>query len=204
MARIRTFIGVEVGDAIRHSAEALQKRLAKTGAQVNWAAPATFHVTLQFLGDVDDRDLAGVCRAVAAVAAGEPPFRLSVSGLGAFPTPRRPKILWAGLGAGEDEVRRLFASLEPPLTELGVYRKEDRPYSPHLTLGRAKTEEAGQLLVPELTKYRAWEGGETEVTEVVVFSSELRQTGPEYAVIGRGRLKGRRKPPAPLAQGPEG
>src|SRR5205823_8704257 len=100
MARIRTFIGVDIGEGIRQNAGALQRQLAATGAAVNWAAPANFHITLQFLGDVDDRDLAGVCRAVATAAAGEPPFRLGVSGLGAFPTPRRPKTLWVGVTDG--------------------------------------------------------------------------------------------------------
>src|SRR5437879_4390246 len=115
MARIRTFIGVDIGPGVRRSAEALQRQLAKSGAAVNWATPATFHITLEFLGDVDDRDLPGVCRVVADVAAGEPPFRLGVSGVGAFPTPRRPKIIWAGVGEGGEELKRLFAALEPPL-----------------------------------------------------------------------------------------
>lgn len=203
MARIRTFIGVDVGDGIRRAAEGLQRQLARTGTAVNWSAPAGFHITLQYLGDVDDRDLPGVCRAVSEAAGGEPPFRLSVMGLGAFPTPRRPKILWVGLGEGENELRRLFAALEQPLTALGVYRKEDRPYAPHLTLGRAKDEAAGQALVPELVKHQSWEGGETEVTEVLVYSSELRRDGPQYAVIGRGRLKGRRKPADRLAPDPD-
>jgi 2'-5' RNA ligase len=195
MARIRTFIGVDIGEGIRATAGALQRQLARTGADVNWTAPSNYHITLQFLRDVDDRDLAGVCRAVAAAAAGEPPFRLGVSGIGAFPTPRRPKVLWAGIREGEAELRRLFAALEGPLTALGVYRKEDRPYTPHLTLGRAKDEAAGQALAAELAKHKDWDGGLVEVDEVLVFSSELRRDGPEYTVIGRAPLSGLRKPP---------
>lgn len=193
MARIRTFIGVDVGPAVRRSAEALQRQLAKTGADVNWTTPATFHITLEFLGDVDDRDLMSVCRIVTDVAAGEPPFRLGVSGLGAFPTPRRPKILWAGITEGAEDLKRLFARLEQPLSDLGVYRKEDRPYTPHLTLGRAKDEAAGQALAPMLVTHRDWDGGQTDVEEVVVYSSLLGRNGPEYAVVGRGSLRGRRK-----------
>jgi 2'-5' RNA ligase len=194
MARIRTFIGVDIGPSVRRSAEALQRQLAKTGAGVNWAAAATFHITLEYLGDVDDRDLVGVCRVVSDVAAGEPPFRLGVLGMGAFPTPRRPKIIWAGVGEGEDDLKRLFAALEPPLIELGAYRKEDRPYTPHLTLGRAKDEAAGLALAPELAKHQTWDGGQTDVEELIVYSSELRRDGPEYAVVGRGKLRGQRKP----------
>src|SRR5947208_13441241 len=112
MGKTRTFIGIDTGDAIRASAVALQKELAKTGAEVKWATPESMHVTLLFLGDVDDRELHTVCKAVTAVAAGEPPFALRVSGVGAFPTPRRPKILWAGITDGATPLRRLNAALE--------------------------------------------------------------------------------------------
>lgn len=193
MARIRTFIGLDIGESIRSQATALQRKLAQLNAAVNWTAPANYHITLQFLGDVDDRDLADICREVAKVAANEPPFRLCVSGLGAFPTPRRPKILWAGLSEGADELRKLYAALEKPLTDIGVYRKEDRPYTPHVTLGRARDEAAGLALAPMLIKYRDWVGGAKEVDEVLIFNSELRRDGAEYTVIGRGPLSGRRR-----------
>jgi 2'-5' RNA ligase len=192
MARIRAFVGIDVGDDIRRAAGTLQRQLAASGAAVNWTVPANYHITLQFLGDVDDRELADVCRAVAAVTRGEPPFRMRVTGLGAFPTPRRPKVIWAGMSDGSQDVRRLFAALEEPLAELGVYRKEDRPYTPHLTLGRARDEAAGQALAPLLTQHQDWPGGYAEVEEVLVYSSELRRDGPEYSVIGRTKLAARR------------
>ena len=143
MARTRTFIAVEIGADIRASAVALQEALAKTGAEVKWVEPESMHVTLLFLGEVDDRELHQVCRAVKDVAAGEPPFPLRVSGVGAFPTPRRPKILWAGITDGADELQRLYDKLEAKLLDLGCYRKEERGYTPHLTLGRVKSEADG-------------------------------------------------------------
>ncbi len=192
MARVRTFIAVEVGDAVRSSAVALQQTLAKTGAEVNWVPPENIHVTLLFLGEVDERDLAAVCRVVVDTAAGEPPFALRVSGIGAFPNLRRPKIIWAGLTDGAAELTRLHDRLEPPLLELGCYRREDRPYTPHLTLGRVKSEADGQMLAPALPKHADWAGGQTTVDEVVLFSSELRPGGSVYTPNGRGKLTGRR------------
>jgi 2'-5' RNA ligase len=90
MGRTRTFIGVDTGDAIRASATALQKELAKLAPGVKWVTPESMHVTLLFLGEVDGRELHAVCKAVKAVAATEAPFTLRVSGLGAFPNQRRP------------------------------------------------------------------------------------------------------------------
>jgi 2'-5' RNA ligase len=191
MGRTRTFIAVDVGDGIRNNAIGLQELLAKTGAEVKWVTPESLHITILFLGEVDDRELHTVCRAVKEIAATEPPFPLRVSGVGAFPTIRRPKIAWAGMVDGAEELRRLHGKLEPKMLDLGYYRKEEREYTPHLTLGRVKGEADGLTLAPELTRRLAWDGGRTVVDEVLVFSSELQKDGPIYTVLGRGKLTGK-------------
>src|SRR5205823_4298183 len=144
------------GDAIRKQAEAVQRELAASGANVKWVSPANLHLTLLFLGELDDRDLAQVCRLAAKATAKLEPFRISVAGIGAFPNLRRPKVLWAGINEGSEELIAIFHGIESPLFEAGFYRKEERAFSPHLTLGRAKEEADGFLLAPELPKYRGW------------------------------------------------
>jgi 2'-5' RNA ligase len=190
MSRTRTFIGIDIGEGIRAGAVALQEALARTGATVKWVEAANLHVTLLFLGEVDDRELHAVCQAVKEVAAGEPPFALRVSGVGAFPTARRPKVVWAGVTDGAAELQRLYTALEERMLELGCYRKEERGYTPHLTLGRVKDAEAGFALAPELPKWMSWDGGRTAVDEVLVFSSEMGRDGPVYTVLGRAPLGG--------------
>jgi 2'-5' RNA ligase len=191
MARVRTFIGVAIGESIRKNAVALQQSLAKSGAAVKWVESENLHVTLLFLGEVNERELAALCRTVSAAVASEPPFTLRVGGVGAFPNARRPKTIWVGITEGADELIRLHARIEPLLLELGCYRSEGRAYSPHLTLGRVKAEADGHLLAAELPRYRDWSGGQTVVDEVVLFASELRREGPVYTVLGRGELHGR-------------
>jgi 2'-5' RNA ligase len=197
MGKTRTFIGIDIGDAIRANATALQKELAKTGTEVKWASPESMHITLLFLGDVDDRDLHAVCKAVKEAAATEAPFALRVAGVGAFPTPRRPKILWAGITDGMEPLKRLNSALEGPMLELGCYRKEERGYTPHLTLGRVKADSGAFALAAEIPRRAAWEGGTAAVNEVLVYSSEMERDGPVYTVIGRAPLTG--KPAAPQA-----
>ena len=189
MPRTRTFIGVEIGDEIRASAVALQEALAKTGAEVKWVEPENLHISLLFLGEVDDRELHSVCRIVKAAATAEAPFPLRVLGVGAFPTPRRPKILWAGITEGAEPLKRLYDALEGPLADLG-YRKEERGYTPHLTLGRVKAEADGFTLAKELPKHFAWDGGRTVVEEILVFSSVLEKAGPVYTILGRAEMAG--------------
>jgi 2'-5' RNA ligase len=191
MGRTRTFIAVDIGEEIRNNAVALQQSLAKSGASVKWVSADSLHITLLFLGEVDDRALHGVCRAVKEVAAGEPPFTMHVSELGAFPTLRRPKIAWAGLVEGAEQLKRLYGKLEAKLFDLGCYRKEERDYTPHLTLGRVKSESDGTALAPELTKRASWDGGRTAVNQLLVFSSELERDGPIYTILGRGALTGK-------------
>jgi 2'-5' RNA ligase len=189
MSRTRTFLGVAVSDDTRRRCTTLQQELAAV-ADVKWVEPVNLHVTLLFLGELDDRDLVQVCKGATAAARREPPFELRVSGVGAFPTPRRPKVLWAGIAGGADSLVRLHAAVAGPLIESGIYREEARDYTPHLTVGRANADEDSQRLAPELLKRLNWDGGTTAVEEVLVFSSELRRSGPEYAVLARSRLLG--------------
>jgi len=190
MARSKLFLAVDVGSDIRNYAVLMQQTLAKTGAAVKWVEPHNLHVTLNFLGDVDDRDMHTVCRAVTAVAANEPGFALSIAGIGAFPTVRRPKTIWGGIAEGNDSLKRLYDTLEPKFLALGLYRKEERGYTPHLTLGRGKDESEEGLLAAEIAKHATWHGGEEFIDEVMIYSSELTRDGPVYALVGRGKLGG--------------
>jgi 2'-5' RNA ligase len=193
MARIRAFIAVEIDTGVRAAAEAVQQDLARAGVAVKWVEPDNLHLTLAFLGDVHDRSLPELFVAVGKVAKGEPPFAMTVAGLGAFPNSRRPKVVWGGIAGGTEELARLHATLEDPLIDLGLYRREDRGYTPHLTLGRVSGEKAGQALSPLLPQYADWSGGTTAVSELVIYSSELRRDGPVYTALGRCPLRGKKK-----------
>ena len=190
MAQVRTFIAVDVGSAIRRTATTLQKLLAQCGADVKWVEPENLHLTLIFLGEVDDRELHAVCRAVSKAVVRESPFPIRVAGVGAFPTPRRPKTIWAGITDGAENLARIHDLIEPPLVELGGYRREDRPYTPHLTLGRINGEANSNLIAAEIPKHLAWAGGHSAIEEILVIGSELRRGGPTYTILGRAPLEG--------------
>jgi RNA 2',3'-cyclic 3'-phosphodiesterase len=188
MKPTRTFIAIDPGKAIRDRVVSLQENLAKTGADVRWVEHDNLHLTLLFLGEVDQRSLPGVCRAVADAAAAQPAFPMFVAGAGAFPNTRRPRTLWVGVGDGAQEVCALHDAVEPPLLKLGCYRREERGYTPHLTLGRVKADLTTDALTAALTKYAGWSAGETTVREILVMGSELTPGGPEYTVLSRAKL----------------
>ena len=147
------------------------------------------HLTLLFLGEVDDRELPAVCKVVAEACAEQPSFSMTVEGVGCFPNPRRPRVLWVGVSEGKEDVVALHDRLEPPLLDLGCYRREDRQYTPHLTLGRVTGEGATDKLTAALAKKADWHGGQVAVREVHVMASQLSREGPEYSVLGRVKLE---------------
>jgi RNA 2',3'-cyclic 3'-phosphodiesterase len=210
MARMRTFIAVDLGKSQKERCVSLQENMARLGADVKWVGQDNLHVTLLFLGEVDDRDVAKVCRAVGDCCAAFAPFGLILETVGGFPNPRRPRTIYVGVGEGAEELHALHDALEPPLLELGCYRREARPFTPHITLGRVKSQgerrgadadevhsgteaasvDGGGPVAAALRKYAAWQTGSAVVPVVLVLSSELTSREPVYTVLSRAKLQG--------------
>lgn len=190
MSRLRTFIAVEPGKAIRDRLVALQDSLAESSQDVKWVEAENLHVTLLFLGEVVDKEIPKVCAAVSDNVGRHSGFTLSVEKVGCFPNIRRPRVLWAGVGQGAQELCAIHDDLEGPLFELGCYRREDRKFTPHITLGRNRSDGPVDKLAAALSKNADWKGGEVEVREIHVMSSELTPNGPVYTVLSRAKLAG--------------
>ena len=166
----------------------------------DWTATEPFHMTLAFLGDVAELDLNRVCKAVAEAAAPFPRFDLRLEGVGAFPGPARPRVIWAGVTA--DDLSPLHAvqqAVARAAAEVG-YRPDDQRFSPHITLGRVKSDRRGPG-PPDLTKtlerLRGWTGGSFTVREVVTFGSTLTPEGPVYTPLAKVSLASRKTDASP-------
>jgi RNA 2',3'-cyclic 3'-phosphodiesterase len=184
----RTFVAVEISQAIRARAGELIAALGGTTADVKWVEPHNLHLTLKFLGEVHEREIVEVCRAVQRGAEQVEPFELEVRGAGAFPTSARPRTVWLGAGEGAEQMVTLHDRVETPLAELG-YREEHRRFEPHLTIGRVRGGGSG---IAELGKFlqqhAQFAAGLMTVGKVTVFSSTLTPAGPIYEVLGTGPL----------------
>lgn len=190
MDTLRTFIAIELPQAVTHRAGQLIDKLNVTSAKVKWVAPHNMHLTLQFLGDVDVRKIPDVCQAVQTAVEPLEPFELQCLGAGAFPNAHRPRTVWLGAGGGEERAVQLHDEIEAGLAKLG-FRSERRRFTPHLTIGRVRHSASGIRELGELIEKNAqFDAGTFRVDEVLVISSRLERTGPVYEPLGRARLAG--------------
>jgi 2'-5' RNA ligase len=183
--RIRTFIAVGIEAPIRRKLVGVQRRLERAAENVKWVEEENIHLTLKFLGQVDERALYDVCRAVQEVAGEHEPFEMTVEGLGAFPHQRRPRVLWAGVSGGTEPLIELAEHIDLAMEQLG-WGREPRRFTPHITIGRFRR--VGVDIEAALADYQQWQAGTQYVTQVEVMSSELSSHGPRYMVLSRAEL----------------
>lgn len=190
----RTFVAVRLSDEIRDALLAASRQLREQpgGKAARWVAPENIHLTLKFLGDVDNRRLGDVCEAVSEVCACNSAFEMAVSGLGCFPTAAQPRVVWAGVSRGTRELIQLATSMDVALNQRG-FARETRPFDAHITLGRADRRASRAELV-SLGRTIAGQPtslyGSMTVAQVSVVKSDLRSSGPIYtdiATVALGR-----------------
>lgn len=183
MGQIRTFIAVDVSANIRNNASRLIHRLSAETVDFNWVEKDHLHITLNFLGDVEEMSVPKVCRLVEEAISDFGSFELSISGLGCFPKPEKPRVMWMGVDAGGDELVELNERLAVTL-ETMRFPRDRHDYRPHLTLGRIRR---GGRWSPALTEAVAQGaeqiGGTMIVDKVVVYSSYLDRRGPTYTAM---------------------
>jgi len=181
---IRTFIAIELADPLHRALADVQARLRPDPAArfVRWVAPASIHITLKFLGEVDARQMPDLQRAVADACAGVAPFTLTIGGLGVFPNSRRPNIVWIGARGQIEVAARLAQKIDDGCVALG-FAREERPFAPHLTLGRVQRDASPserQLIGALIENAPMGDLGELRVARVSVMKSELKPGGSVY------------------------
>jgi 2'-5' RNA ligase len=198
---IRTFVAVELDDEHHRALRDLQTRLKRelaaakpagsaTARAVRWVAPDNIHLTLKFLGDVAAATMPALQQAIADACAGTPPFTLNLAGAGAFPNTRHPNVLWVGVSGEVERAAQLAQRIDDACATLG-FAREERPFSPHLTLGRVQRDArpGERQWIGELIENASVGNlGELRVERVSVMKSELRPGGSVYTRLAEVRL----------------
>lgn len=184
-ARWRLFVAIDLGEEARAALVAAQAACRKLALPVRWVDPAGAHLTLKFLGDTDADRVDALAAALRTVVAAQEPFALRTGGLGAFPNARRPRVLWLGLAGDLERLARLHRALEAALAGLG-FPPEERPFRPHLTLGRfregARPDRVDDLAAVIAASSR-WPAASLLVDAVRLMRSELGPGGARYTSL---------------------
>ncbi|MCE9573660.1 MAG: RNA 2',3'-cyclic phosphodiesterase [Deltaproteobacteria bacterium] len=180
--QLRLFVGVRVSVACANqlgsAAEALARRAQQTGVRARWVAPASYHVTLAFLGWARRDAIEAVADAIARATINEAPFGFRAARLGAFPDLEKATVVWAGV---EDSgaLARIAGALGRELAALG-FPADPRPFHPHVTLGRLAQPAAVSGVVLPLAEQVF---SDTRVNAVTLYESEMKPGGSEYRSV---------------------
>ena len=183
----RTFIAIELPPQVRAHLADCQQRLRRAGGDVRWVRPDLIHLTLVFLGDVPTNMLADLEKSVREALAPFGVLTLRVQGAGRFPPRGLPRTIWIGL----DETTGRLAALQKALanaTAAFAEKKEDRSYTPHLTLGRVKSPRGGRDLAGAIDAMAGGTGPSLEAREVTIFKSDLSPQGPTHTPLAKVAL----------------
>ena len=186
-ARLRAFVAVELPQDLLTALEAVQTELRQR-LRARWVRPGSMHLTLKFLGDIPAAQVASVAAAVQAATGGHTRFSLAATGIGVFPSLRRPRVIWAGFSGQTGLLSDLQRSLEESLAALG-FPPEERPFRGHLTIGRFSEPVDPGRMAEVVNSFDARVFGELAVRELVLFQSDLQPKGPVYTALARAQLK---------------
>jgi 2'-5' RNA ligase len=194
--QIRSFVAIELSEEAKKGLARLRKQLERDEHRfVKWVDPGGIHLTLKFLGNIPSKRVTEITEAMGKAVQGISPFRLEISGLGAFPSLKQARVLWVGIGGELDQLSTLQQNIDSVLAALG-FAREERPFVPHLTLARVR--EGASL--PERRSFGELVGSAAfedkypiEVEAVRLMRSQLTPAGALYtclSVVGLGRQEG--------------
>ncbi|MEK6699325.1 MAG: RNA 2',3'-cyclic phosphodiesterase [Nitrospirota bacterium] len=184
---MRTFIAIEIPDEIKREMARAQEQLKRSGVEAGWTRPEGIHLTLKFLGEVEESRIPDIMAALTGAARNTGGFRIEIAGAGAFPNPKNARVVWLGISGDRDKLATLQAAVEEAMVGLGMER-EDRAFTPHLTLGRIKDIRSRDPWLAALNEMKDIRLTGFEVDHISLMRSELKPSGAVYTEIGKVEL----------------
>jgi RNA 2',3'-cyclic 3'-phosphodiesterase len=180
----RAFISIDLAGKLELNE--VTRALKGLFIQQNIVAPELIHLSLKFLGDITVSKVNDLLEKMRSAVEGIAPFDLTFKGLGAFPKPDNPRVIWIGVIAPEN-LELIAKRIEDGCADLG-FKKEERPFSPHITLSRVKFVRDRQGLPELFGSFQATEFGKIHVEAIRLKKSILGPKGPKYSTMGEVSL----------------
>lgn len=188
MSMIRVFIAIKISDDIQEKLLGIQRKLEQSDAHISWVNPENIHLTIQFLGNIEEDQVPQIVSELRESVKVVSPFQLQVGYAGAFPNLRYPRVIWIGVTDDEeDSLKTLQEDISARLSKLG-FAQEDGRFKPHLTLGRVRSQKNKSNLVRAIEAIVNIWVGEIPVDAVYLIKSELKSTGAEYTDLAEVRI----------------
>jgi RNA 2',3'-cyclic 3'-phosphodiesterase len=179
---IRSFLAIELPEPILKKIGEVQGDIKSTHTEVRWTDPEKIHLTLKFFGNIEESRIDPIFKSIEEPIRNTLPFSLKVRGVGAFPHLKNPRVIWIGLVEEKGILTSFQKQIETQLEKVG-FQPENRPFHPHLTLGRMKSSRGKEELVGRVERHREEEFGDFQVERVILFKSDLRPSGPIYTPL---------------------
>jgi 2'-5' RNA ligase len=177
---IRTFLAIQPSPEVLETLETFAGELRKTGGDVRWIKGDSMHLTIKFLGDVPEREIGGLSRALEERFVEQAPIDVEFRGIGVFPNMKKPRVLWVGLHGGG--LGELVERAETALSPLG-FPPEEREFTPHLTIGRFRSTRGWERLLAAIKDARDQSFGVGQIAKATLYQSDLRADGPVYTAL---------------------
>jgi 2'-5' RNA ligase len=181
--KIRTFFAIDTPQQVKEKIEELQTIFREARADVKWESREKIHITLKFLGDVEENVLSAMSEKLSDALSSHKQFRLVYQKVGCFPNLKKPRIVWIGCENPDGGMVKVKEVVEQITVPYG-FPTEARPFHPHLTIGRVKGEFHLKDLAAKIETV-TFEPSEATVTEVLIMKSDLKPTGSVYTVLRR-------------------
>lgn len=188
MAQIRTFVAVELSEAIKEQIGQVQQKLKQELGDLKWVSRNNFHLTLKFLGDVESRQIPKMAEGLTQALQEMERFSLGFAGVGGFPRTVEPRVIWIGIDEGREQLIRLQQVVDEALRVQG-FPPETKRYSPHLTLARTREDSDLRQVGERLERIFVPAIGRDQVEAIRIMKSDLRPGGPVYTCLQEIRVK---------------
>lgn len=182
--KLRTFIAIELPGEIQKKLGEFSESIKNPQDRVTWVSSNNIHVTLKFLGDVPIGDIDSIRDIISAVAKNYSSFEAAIKGTGVFPDPRSPRVVWIGIDTGKEKIKNIYMDLEERLASIGI-PKEERSFTPHLTLGRVKYIKDVKRFTEGISKHKEDLFGNFTADSISLIKSTLTPKGSVYETLYR-------------------
>lgn len=179
---VRTFVAIPLPEAVKERLSGLIERLRERDVHARWVKPEQMHLTLRFLGEVPPQDAEHYGEMLALRLRGYGRFPLWPHGVGAFPSRRKPSVVWAGVDGLRSPLFDVQAAAEEEAWAIGL-AEEKRAFRPHLTIGRIRDSRQGKRLQGALEGENAFDAGVFLADCVALYASSLTPQGPHYRIV---------------------